>query len=1833
MCALLSALTASAQKYSASWSSLSQYETPEWFKDAKFGMWAHWGFQSDPEAGNWYTRNFYFEDLWQYNFHKERYGDPAQYGVKELLRDWKAENWNPTELVHLYKSIGAKYFFTLGNFHDNVDLWDSEYQEWNCVNFGPKRDVVGTWAEAARAEGLPFGISFHAAHAWTWLEGSRKFDGLLQKEDGVGQWWEGYDPQMLYVQNHPLSQDGDKSWAIYGQWDWGAGANHPDAAFKQNFVDRTLDAIQKYNPDLLYFDDNVLPFYYCDEQPGLQIASTFYNKMAAEHEGRDEGIMLCKGLNSTQQECLTWDIERGIPATIQENYWQTCTCLGEWFYSRDRYDRGDYKSAQLVVQMLLDIISKNGNMLLSVPLRGDGTPDDKELAILSDLGDWMTLNGEGVFGTRPWKIFGEGPIADAADASGGTSFNEGTNYSAQDVRYVQKEGKVYASVLAWPSAPTFCFKSFSVASTYYSGRVSEVELLGYGPVSFEQDLLGLTVAVPSTHPSYIAPVYRITFEGGTPTVAETWQEMVTELETFTQAIAGEVAAGTGRYNEADYNNLLQALADAKALGASAASLDELRTAWSLFQQGTTDETVSQEPYQFRATDYVSTDNARAPQSAFSYDAETNTFTITAAGQNNIAFKMDMSHDNEYYFENTQHWFAIVAENVRTGANDSYTWWFNGYNHLNSTPADRTLTLTDGRVLLLWNLQTNTEINGNVDFSHRKIIIRSHGAAFIHAIGLTAANGNMATIHDLNYYAPYEVAAIYPESMSSMGYNAATLTSKYRSLTQPYINQMSGTQAEEYQQRLDNLSDEDYTTARALYLEAKYVVENQPTTFSRCTYTPTAEGLHAVFDDSYHVYLTLYADDIVRVYKSFNEDMSVKKSLSVVATPQTVSFEIEDGEQTTTLRTAALRIVLDHTTGCVTTYRADTDETLLVERSNKWNAQKDGPFDSYRIRADFQLDADEPIYGMGQIQDGQLDRRGTAVLLKQVNMKISIPFFQSPKGYALFWDNYSPTVFTDNASGTRFTSTGTEIDYYVMEGETSADVLSHLRTLTGKAAMPPLWTFGLYQSKERYASANETMGVVKKYRELGVPLDCVVQDWMYWGDGQYWNAMAFLNPEFSNYEEMMNTVHDNHAHLMISIWSNFGSQTDLARELRECGRLLPPETYPLNIAGAYAYDSYSPTARDLYWRHLYDGLVTKGIDAYWMDATEPEHTSTSETDYDYVSECGRTWRSLYNGYVLGAVSGVHDHHYQLAHKNDAFVKDKRVSILTRSGFIGMQRYAAQPWSADITASWETLAAQIPTALNLSACGIPYWNSDIGAFFTGGYGGVNDANWRRLYLRWTQFGTFTTMMRFHGTNTPREIYQFGSEHDGVGDYDCILKYIKLRYRLLPYLYSTAWQVTKNDRTFMEALPLAFSWDEACRTVTDEYMFGDALLVAPVVKDVATSRSVYLPKPTPNPSLKGGESEGKWVDFWTGEQYEGGQTLTAATPADIIPLFVKGGSILPWGPEVQYSTEKPWDDLEIRVYPGQNGSMVLYEDAFDGYDFEHGEYTEIPFTWDEESSTLTIGERQGSYPTMLETRQFRIVKVTNVSGYGDEASEVIHESVTYDGHEISVKLTAESVEKDWLEECTNYILNPSFEEDNRVLTKQTPKRWTTDINTEWWGVSQSNGWTDPPAPDGLFIFGVWDPKTTAKAVISQNIILPAGDYVLTVDMHASSHDGRNRLGNQRLFANENYARFADQVIVVGTSDDYPMQTLVLNFTQTEDNAPVNIGVTTDGAPSETWFKIDNFRLYRVHHPIPTGIERTKNLEKNAADGIYDLSGRHLLTIPTKGVCIVNGRKVCLK
>ncbi len=508
-------------QFEPNWESLRQYEVPEWFRDAKFGIWAHWGPQCVEGSGDWMARELYMEGTYKANYHREYYGHPSEVGFKDILPLFKAEHWNPEKLVQFYKEVGAQYFFALGNHHDNFDLWDSQYQEWNSKNIGPHRDILGKWAAAAKKAGLPLGISFHADHAWTWYEPSRRFDlkgekrgvkydGWLTKEDGYKpnadgseKWWKGLDPQRLYAQNHDFSDNTWDNRSIHQQWGWGNGACLPTQEYVTNFYNRTLDAINRYNPDLLYFDVTILPFYPISDA-GLKITAHQYNHSMATHKGKNQAVVFGKILEESQKDALVWDVERGAPNKIMERPWQCCNCIGDWHYNNGIYERNGYKSAATVVKLLVDIVSKNGNMLLSIPLRADGTFDEKEEAILKEFGAWMKVNKESIVGTRPWKKFGEGPIADSDIAINAQGFNDGqyTKAGSSEIRFTKKGNILYATALAWPDNMQLSIKSLATE------RISSVELLGYGKIPFTQSSDAFSVNLPKKV-NTIAPVLKI----------------------------------------------------------------------------------------------------------------------------------------------------------------------------------------------------------------------------------------------------------------------------------------------------------------------------------------------------------------------------------------------------------------------------------------------------------------------------------------------------------------------------------------------------------------------------------------------------------------------------------------------------------------------------------------------------------------------------------------------------------------------------------------------------------------------------------------------------------------------------------------------------------------------------------------------------------------------------------------------------------------------------------------------------------------------------------------------------------------------------------------------------------------------------------------------------------------------------------------------------------------------------------------------------------------------------------------------------------------------------
>ncbi len=776
-----------------------------------------------------------------------------------------------------------------------------------------------------------------------------------------------------------------------------------------------------------------------------------------------------------------------------------------------------------------------------------------------------------------------------------------------------------------------------------------------------------------------------------------------------------------------------------------------------------------------------------------------------------------------------------------------------------------------------------------------------------------------------------------------------------------------------------------------------------------TYQKTEYGIKAIIN-SVEIELQFYSPSTVRVLKHPEGKAFAKQSLSVVQTPQKTTFQISQQKNELSFKSEKLQVFLNLKSGKVSF--SDQSVQLMAEKESgtAFVEFNDAGEKTYTVSQSFVLDKAEAIYGLGQQQQGKMSKRNLKLNMIQGNTDDYIPFFLSSKGYGLFWDNYSPTVFEDNADSTYFKSdVGDGIDYYFMNGGNSDAVIACMRNLTGQAPMFPLWTYGFWQSRERYKSQDELVNVVKKFRELNVPLDGIIQDWQYWGNNYLWNAMEFLNPGFYDPQKMVTDVHSLNAHMIISIWNSFGPMTKQYSELDKINALFSFDTWPQSgsekwpprldyPSGVRVYDPYNPAARDIYWNYLNKGIFSLGMDGWWMDSSEPDHFNPKPADFDTKTHLG-SFRKVRNAFPLMTVGGVSQHQRSQS-------SDKRVFILTRSAFAGQQRYGVNTWSGDVVASWDALRNQISAGLNFSLCGIPYWNSDLGGFFLWNFKDpLENADYRELHVRWIEFGTFCPMMRSHGEGVPRELYQFGKK--GNPTYDAIEKYINLRYSLLPYIYSASWNVTANQSSMMRALVMDFAADKQVLDINDEFMFGNSLLVNPVTQSMywknqakgadtvkvedyslVKTKDVYLPKGI------------DWYDFWTGWKYNGGQTIRKEVPLDIIPLYVKAGSILPVGPKVQFATEKKWDNLEIRVYEGANGEFTLYEDENDNYNYEKGNYSTITFIWNDKQHTLTIDDCKGTFPGMLTDRTFNIVFVGKNKGTGAGLTEKFDKVVTYSG-----------------------------------------------------------------------------------------------------------------------------------------------------------------------------------------------------------------------------------------
>ena len=775
---------------------------------------------------------------------------------------------------------------------------------------------------------------------------------------------------------------------------------------------------------------------------------------------------------------------------------------------------------------------------------------------------------------------------------------------------------------------------------------------------------------------------------------------------------------------------------------------------------------------------------------------------------------------------------------------------------------------------------------------------------------------------------------------------------------------------------------------------------------------------------------------VRIVKNA-PDMSKEMGLSLVVTaePEAVKVKTRTDGDIVTYSSSAITVSVNTKTQKVS-FSDSKGNRLMEEGTMAFTPIKAGPdAGRYKVKQAFALDEDEPIYGVGMIQNEKMSQRGEHRLMMQSNLEDFSHFFQSVKGYGIYWDNYSPTQIDDGKELSLESQVGCKVDYYFMYGGNADGVIKEMRSLTGKVPMLPLWTYGFHQSRERYKSSKELLDVVDTYYKKGVPFDGIIQDWQYWGNNYLWNAMEFLSDDFSDYKRMIKHVHDLDKHMSISIWASFGPETKAFRELKEKGLLYSFETWPQSGLSAWppnmdypshvvCYDVYSKEARDIYWKNL-TRLHKAGIDAWWMDSTDPDHHSFKDSDLDEVKpitdpKTGKdimgSWRSVRNAFPLGSVQGV----YENQRAQDA---SKRVFILTRSYFAGQQRTGANTWSGDVSSSWDSFRKQVPLCLNYTLTANPNVNTDIGGFFANAYNkGYADNSatknplYQELYVRWMQFGLFCPMMRSHGTEVFREIYHFGEPGEPV--YDALLSAIKMRYEIMPYIYSQSWQVSKNDDSFMRALVMDFKDDRNVWNNNREYMFGHSFLVAPVVEALYTPESanktnaisgwdrnnrslyqdgfkadwaarktyeVYLPKGA------------KWYDYWTGEKLEGGQTIKADAPISHSPLYVKAGSIIPLcKADVKNAKVADWKNLDIVVYPGENAEFTLYEDEGDNYNYEKGQYSTIQLKWTDKTKTLTIGKRQGSFEGMQTARQF------NVSVIGGRNAKV-----SYSGNATSVKL----------------------------------------------------------------------------------------------------------------------------------------------------------------------------------------------------------------------------------
>jgi alpha-D-xyloside xylohydrolase len=717
-------------------------------------------------------------------------------------------------------------------------------------------------------------------------------------------------------------------------------------------------------------------------------------------------------------------------------------------------------------------------------------------------------------------------------------------------------------------------------------------------------------------------------------------------------------------------------------------------------------------------------------------------------------------------------------------------------------------------------------------------------------------------------------------------------------------------------------------------------------------------------------LEAWSDNIIHVRLMRRPDEPAAYNPAVISRPGDVTWRVQDEGNVVTLSTATLRARVEKTSGRIEFQDAHGKRIL----GSAAPLASPDPKAAGGAGQSFEIDGTEAIYGLGQHQAGQFDYRGASVLLQQANSDVAIPMLVSSAGYGVLWNNPAVTrievATPQHPNEVRIRSDAGGVDYHVIYGPDLDAVVAGYRSLTGQAPMMARWTWGLWQSKERYQTQSETLSIVDRYRAAGIPLDTIVQDWQYWPPGA-WGSHQFDPARFPDPAGLVESVHDRHAHIVISVWPRFDLTTANHDELKGAGALFEPVFSNVYPAGQGRwYDAWSAKGRAIYWDQIMRHLGRLGFDGWWLDGSEAE-LGGQPGQMAVLDTAAGPGAEVYNSYPLLHTTAVHDGMRRS-------IPGKRVVILTRSAYAGQQRNAAITWSGDIAGTWDSLARQIPAALNFSLSGVPYWSADVGGFFGGD---PSDKAYAELFTRWYQFAVFNPMFRVHGTGAGKEPWAFDPATE-----QRLIAYAKLRYRLLPYIYATSWRVTSRADTMMRPLVMDFQDDVAARRIRDQYMFGRSLMVSPVVQPSTQARTVYLPK-------------GVWYDFWTGERLEGARVVVAKADLDTIPVHVPAGTVLPLGPVLQYADEPSVQPLELRVFPGKDGAFELYDDAGDGYGYRDGRYATVALAWDDARRELQVGARRGDFPGMRKTVSLRITCAVTA-----EAA-----SVTYDGRSVVVPMPA--------------------------------------------------------------------------------------------------------------------------------------------------------------------------------------------------------------------------------